>query len=193
MFEVNQPHQIGFHAVDATTGDPVTGLGTSSFTVDIFTIDGTAITDATVLASVSVVNTSGAYYYASYTPKAKGFYYFGISNAAHGIYVADACDIDEANYVLLTQDTPTVGALKPTLPVTLPWQKTGFEQYLLMVIASSDWDVGRKTPNFAHAMTQLDSEGNWLAAPLVIVPGTYHVVIRNNFGVEKVIKAYLEV
>lgn len=183
--EANSNHQIGFYC-------GTTGLITSGFTIDHFTKDGLAV-DSVTLASFTIIEIGGGYYYAQYKPTQSGFYYLGFSKVSISCHVADAIDIDEANFVNLTQDTPTDGALKPTLPQAPPSIATPLDQYLLFVYQSSDWEVGRTATTFAVAVTGLDVDGNWANAPLVISPGTYHIVIRNNYGVVKVIQPFLEV
>lgn len=182
-FEANRLHEFGF------LDDP--GHVTSDYTIDIFHKDGLAVSTST-LTSFTVTQVSSGYYYAQYTPSSAGFYVIGISRT--GIKKAiDVADIEEANFVDLTQDTPTANALKPSLPVVRTPFPVPLNEYVLMVFASSDWDVGRKTAHFAVAMTELDVNGNWRTTPLTISPGTYHIVIQNNIGVQVVIKAYLEV
>lgn len=183
--EANSFHQIGFYCSTA-------GLITSSFAIDHFTKDGSAV-DSVTLASFAIVEIGGGYYYARYKPTQSGFYYLGFSKVSIGCHVADAIDIDEANFVNLTQDTPTDGALQPTLPSAPPSIATPLNQYMLFVFQSSDWEVGRTATTYAIAVTGLDAEGNWTNTPLVISPGTYHIVIRNNYGITKVIQPFLEV
>jgi len=100
-----------------------------------------------------------------------------------------------AQLVNLTQDTGGTGALVPTLPIPFSSGPPAVDlsQYLLMVFQSSDWDVGRIDNTYALGITELDVAGNWITSPIYVISGTYHVIIRNNYGTTKVIKAYLGV
>lgn len=187
-FAASSPHQVAFFVSGGI------GLTLASFHVDIFTCNN-VIVDSKVSSSLQVVELGSGYYYAIYTPDKAGFYILALSNIAHSFHVIDSADIDEANYVFLTKDTPTTNALKPTLPNTEsnPASAGSLDLYLLLVFQSSDWQVGRQTSDWAVTSSGLDSSGNWISTPLVVAPGTYHIVIRNNLGTTKVIKAFLEV
>lgn len=192
-FVANSSHQIAFYQVSGTTG-----LTTSAFNIDFFTFNGDNV-DATVLATFTITEMGEGYYYATYVPDAAGFYILAFSDSL-GTFVADACDIDEANFVNLTQDYPTHNNLKPKLPNTVSLsqgaakdQQQTLQQYLLMLFNSSDWAVGRTSSDWAVASTELDDQGNWQVTPITVSPGTYHVVIRNNFNVTYVFKPNFEV
>jgi hypothetical protein len=180
-------HYIAFYGAGAS------GLTTSSFTIIYFTRDGStinSITDPVTFHSFSIVSVGGGYYYAKYTPSQGGFYYLAFSCAAHSIFIADAADIDELSVINLSQDTSGTNALKP---ITVPGDSTPLNEYILMIFQSSDWQVGRIDNTYAVAMTQLDDQGNWLTTPLAVSPGTYHLVIKNNYGTTQVFKPFLEV
>lgn len=185
-FQAGNYHYFGFYV-------GTTGLTTVDFTIDVFTVDGVAV-DAPTLASFEVIEVSGGYYYAKYLPSKAGFYFIGIHRLA--LHFADSEDISESEFVVnLTQNTGGANALRPA-PfkfLSAGGNSPTLAEYLLMVFQSEDWDVGRKANTFAVAMTKLDVNGNWLTSPLVVSPGTYHIIIRNNFGATKVIKPNLEV
>lgn len=183
-FQAKSYHYFSFHSV--------AGLATIDFTVDVFTIDGVAV-DIPTSDSLEIVEVESGYYYGKYLPSKAGFYFIGLSNVANSLYVTDAEDIEAADFAVnLTQDTGGTNALRPQ-PVSLAKKAPGLDEYLLMVFSSDDWDVGRTTNTYAIATTRLDVHGNWLSAPLVVSPGTYHIIIRNNFGLTRVIKPSLEV
>ncbi len=165
----------------------VGGLVTSDFDIIIFTNNGTAV-DSNTRSSLAIVEVGFGFYYVRYNPSSAGLYYLGLSNVANAINIANSVDIKEATFAVnLTQDTGGVDNLKPNfVGITL-------SEYLLMVFDSGDWQVGRTDNTYAAAMTGLDDEGNWLATPLVISPGTYHIIIRNNFGSTISIATFLEV
>lgn len=182
---VGQNHYVPFYGIS-------TALGTSDFTVDVFFRDFGPVDDAT-RTSLSITEIVTGYYIATYIPTQPGFYYLGISNTPNNLHITEGVDIEEGESVVnLTQDTSGSSVLRPSLPKV---KNSGLDltEYLLMVFESSDWDVGRTDPMFAVASTELDAVGNWLATPLVVSPGTYHIVIQNNFGVVQVIKAHLVV
>lgn len=194
-FVANSSHQIAFYQVDGNTG-----MTTADFTVDFFTFNGDPVDD-TVAATFAITEIGGGYYYATYVPDTAGFYILAFEDVS-GTFVADACDIDEANYVDLSQDYPTHNNLKPGLPQTISLsQGTGavkaqqqtLDQYVLLLFRSADWNVGRTTTDWAVASTELDKDGNWLVTPITVSPDTYHVVIRNNFNVTFVFKPNFEV
>lgn len=175
---INQIHIFPFYVGFA-------GLVTSDFTVVIFTRDTHPVSAAT-LDSLTVTELTGGFYMASYTPDVTGDFLLALSNVAHNVHVIESVDVNEGIIVVdLTQDTPTTNALKPS--------GTNLNEFLLMVFNSHDWDVGKTDTMYALAQTELDVDGNWEATPLVVVPGTYHIIIRNNFGVTKVFKPYLKV
>lgn len=179
-----------FHYVGFFVG--VSGLTTTDFVVDVFTKDGTSV-DAPTLASLEVIEVGVGYYYAKYLPSSSGLYYLGISNSDNFINVGNAVAITEADsYVYLTQDTGGTNALRPTLPFN-KFNPGTISDYVLLVYLSSDWRVGRNANIHAVAVTQLDHGGNWLSSPLTVQHDTYHIVIKNNDGVSRVIKANLEV
>jgi len=193
MAEANRLHVFSF--ID------VPGQSTGSYTIDVFTVDGNAVDSATSdsFQVMEVLNVgSQSYYQGQYTPSKQGYYFLGASNGGTPVF-SDAVDVDEANYVNLTQDTPTVGNLKGRLPVTHfsvkgnPAASAKLSEFLILVINSSDWDLGKTATKFAIASTFMDNDGNWLSHPLVIPPGTYHVIERNNYGTTHVLAAYLEV
>jgi hypothetical protein len=61
------------------------------------------------------------------------------------------------------------------------------------VYNSSDWTSGNTGTFYALDSTQLDSSGNWLTTPIYVIPGTYHIVIRDSTGAVTVLKPYLQV
>lgn len=190
-FQAGFNHYFSFY-------EGTTGLVTTDFTVDYFQVSVNSgplqDVDAGTLASLQIVEVGGGYYYAHYHPTSAGFYFIAISRGSfHG---TDAEDISDADFVSnLTQNTGGPNALRPTLPsfLTAGGRKPHITEYILMVFSSDDWDVGRTKNADAIAMTKLDEDGNWLTSPLPVSPGTYHIVVRNNFGMNKVIKAYLQV
>jgi hypothetical protein len=186
-FLANSNHYISFSST-------ITGLSTSSFTIVHFSKDDVAVDTAT-RNSFKVKEVLPGYYYATYIPTEAGFYYLAFRDTGTStIQITDAADIDIISVVDLTQDTTGVDALKPSLPdVIKEFQGTDLSEYILMVFQSADWQVGRTDNIYAVAMTQLDETGNWLTTPLSISPDTYHLIIRNSFGVTKVFKAFLEV
>lgn len=174
----------------------VTGLTTSNFSIAVFTKDGVAV-DADTRNSFAIVEISGGYYYAKYIPSDTGLYFLAITNVANSVNVSNIADVQAApNVVNLSQDTGGTNSLQPGIPdITIQGlpQQPDISEYILMVFQSSDWQVGRVDNSYAVAMTQLDSQGNWLTTPLSVLPNTYHIIIRNNYGTTKVIQAYLEV
>jgi hypothetical protein len=178
------PHSINLiHVFPFYVG--FAGLQTSDFTVVIFTRDTHPVSLAT-LDSLTITELTGGFYQATYTPDTDGDYMLALSNIAHNVHVIETVDINDGiKAVDLTQDTPTTDALKPS--------GTNLNEYLLMVFNSHDWGVGKTATMYALAQTELDVDGNWEATPLVVVPGTYHIIIRNNFGVTRIVKAYLTV
>lgn len=187
-FQAGNYHYFAFYGV-------VNGLTVLDFTVLVFTVDGVTVDTATS-DSLDVIGVGSGFYYAKYLPSKAGFYYLALSNVAHGIKVADAEDIEASEFVVnLTQDTGGTNALRPIAFKFLSAGGSipGLDEYLLMIFQSDDWKVGRTQNSFAVAMTRLDIHGNWLTSPLVVSPGTYHVIIRNNFGVTRVIKSNLDV
>jgi hypothetical protein len=188
-FQAGSWYYFGFYAT-------ATGLTTSNFTVDKFTKDGVTV-DTNTSTSLIIVEIGSGYYYAKYVPASSGLYVLALSNIANSLHHVDVADIQSApNVSNLNQDTGGVNALKPAVPdvriTGLRFQPI-ISEYILMVFQSSDWQVGRVDNTYAVAMTQLDKNGNWLTTPLPVLPGTYHIIIRNNFGTTKVIRAFLEV
>lgn len=188
------------HYVAFFLGDP--GHTTAEFQIDIFTVDGGPVS-ALTRASFAIVDVGAGYYYAKYVPSTAGFYVFAFSSSTLFVNFVDAADIldvapttaDVIQVVNLTQNTGGTGALKPRLPESFSSGPPAvrLSQFLLMVFRTSDWNVGRQENNFVVAMTELDDVGNWRTSPLAVPHDTYHVIIRNNYKVTKVVKASLEV
>jgi len=165
--------------------------------VDFFTVTNgnstvevsSAVKNSVKLVFIGVSPTTARYYYQfEYTPDVPGYYLFSASSGLALTFVIDGVDIDsEDSYVLLTQ-----GGTQAT-PVDLVPNVKGPQNYILMVFLSSDWQVGRYSPLYAVASTQLDPQGNWLSTPLTVQHGTYHVVVQANDGTQVVIAAFLEV
>lgn len=163
----------------------LTGLTLLGFIIRFFTVDGLPV-DTTTQGSLALEELGFGYYQLSYVPSVIGYHLLIAHNAAHNFDVIDGVDITDAkSYLNLTQDTGGFDNLQPT---SIP----NISSYLLMVFLSSDWQVGRTDPTFAVASTGLDANGNWLATPLVIQHGTYHIVVRSNTSTV-VIKPFLEV
>lgn len=163
-----QPHYEPFY-----TG--ATGRTIANFQVKVFTINFQPV-DAATSSSLQITEVGNGYYYATYTPSAAGFYYLGLFDTTDSVAVAKGADILAADAVSnVTQNTGGTNALQVT-------QVSDPQDFLLFLFNASDWQVGNTNPQFAVASTQLDSGGNWLSQPLVVTPGTYVVVIQNNFG-----------
>lgn len=94
-------------------------------------------------------------------------------------------DVYDVSVINLTQNYGGTNALLPL--------GGDLSSYILMIFNSSDWEVGNCDNTYAIAMTELDDSGNWQVSPLSIVPGTYHLIIRNNFGITTVFRPYLSV
>lgn len=179
MADTGSVYQIPFFSTNGS-------ISIDDFTIDIFTLEGVDV-DSTVLDSLSIASLGVSDYWAlQFTPTQSGTYIIAAHDTADNIRIVQNISIDEADvFVNLTQNTGGANNLKPN--------GNNLDQFLLMVFVSSDWEVGRTDNSYAAAITQMDPTGNWITTPLVITPGTYHIVIRNNFGVTTVIAAYLEV
>lgn len=181
-FAVNSPHYMPFYATSGTTG-----IILSSLTVIVFTCNGTAVGSAT-RASLTLTEVGFGYYYASYTPKVAGKYVLALSSGA--VKAIDVADIDDTEAAVnLTQNYGGTNALRPSLHGGL--QSYGIAAYVLFIFSSKDWDLGKTAASNAVGSTELDSNGNWKTSTLTVVPGTYHVVIRHNSGINYVIQPYL--
>lgn len=163
----------------------ITGITLVDFTRIFFTVDGLPVNIDTQ-NSLILVELGFGYYQFEYIPTVVGYHLLVMHNSARNFDVVDGVDITSAlSYVNLTQDTGGTDNLKADT-VDDP------ASYLLMAFLSSDWQVGRTDPTYAVASTQLDDSGNWLATPLVIQHGIYHIVIQSNITAI-VISAFLEV
>lgn len=183
-FQAGSNHYVGFYVGQ-------TGLVTSDFTVDVFTVNGSLV-DVATSSSLAMAEVGGGYYFATYIPSTAGRYFLGFTYLT--FHIADCEEmLDSPAVVELTQNTGGTNALRPTLPKTSGAVGTTLSQYLLMVFQASDWKVGRTDNSFAFAITQLDDSGNWLSSPLAVSPGTYTILIRNNSGLTMVIQPNLEV
>ena len=187
-------HHVPFYAIQ--TGTPNTPINLvyamlgGNIEVVYFTVtngNSTVNVSSAVTRSLKLVYVGSGFYQFEYTPDVPGYYFFSATSALlDGVYtyVVDGVDIDsEDSYVLLTQTTPP--GLVPNV--------VGPQNYILMIFLSSDWQVGRHSPLYAVASTQLDSQGNWLSTPLTVQHGIYHVVVQANDGTQVVIAAFLEV
>lgn len=173
--EVGTAHQLPFFA-------GIGGLSILDVAVFVFSVDGQAVS-TNVSNSLQITEVISGYYLASYVPDTQGFH--NLCFAINGFNICEGVDISEVDQVVnLIQDTGGVNALKVT-------QVLNPDEFMLFVFASSDWAVGRTGTSYSQASTELDTNGNWLATPLVVQPGTYHIVIMDNFGTIKVIKPNL--
>ena len=183
MWPVGQTRLIEFWIADIDSV-PVTTCTLDSFTIT-FTRDGVACTDP-----LSLVNNGAGSYCLSYTPSAAGRDIININDVTHDLHYCDIETISlssdgSSTTVLLTQNTPTANALQVTIADP--------SSYTLYVYNSSDWTGGNTDTFYALDSTQLDSSGNWLTTPIYVIPGTYHIVIRNGAGAVQVLMAYLQV
>lgn len=170
---------IQFWIADVNS-NPITDCTLASFTIT-FTRNGVTCTDP-----LTLVNNGGGSYCLEYTPSAAGCDVINIDDNVNDLHYCDIEVIDPTSDVLtLTQDYGGSGALKVGIPKSAT--------YTLYVYNSSDWATGNTATYMAIAYTALDSSGNWLTPSLYVVPGTYHIVIRNGAGAVQVLKAYLQV
>ena len=181
MLPVGQIRLIQFW-IASVTSVPVTTCTLDSFTIT-FTRDGVACTDP-----LSLVNNGAGSYCLQYTPSAAGRDVINIDDAVNDLHYCDIETISadlSSDAILLTQNTPTANALKVTA--------SSPSSYTLYVYNSSDWASGNTDTFYALDSTQLDSYGNWLTTPIYVIPGTYHIVIRDNTGTVTVLMPYLQV
>ena len=183
MTSVGQPRLIQFW-IRNVASVPITTCTLASFVIT-FAREGIACTDP-----LSLVNNGGGSYCLSYTPSAVGRDVIYIDDNVNDLHYCDIETISvsgdgSSTAVSLTQNTPTPNALQVTVP--------NASSYTLYVYNSSDWTGGNTDTFYALDSTQLDSSGNWLTTPIYVIPGTYHIVIRNGAGAVQVLMAYLTV
>ena len=185
MWPVGQTRLIEFWIANVASV-PVTTCTIASFAIT-FKRDGVTCTDP-----LSFVNNGGGSYCLSYTPSAAGRDIINIDDNVNDLHYCDIETISvtsdgggSSTVVSLTQDTPTSNALQVTVP--------NASSYTLYVYNSSDWTTGNTDTSQALDSTQLDSSGNWLTTPIYVIPGTYHIVIRNGAGAVQVLMTYLTV
>jgi hypothetical protein len=168
--------------IASTAGVPITTCTLDSFTIT-FTRNGIICTD-----SLSLVNNGAGSYSLQYTPSTAGQDVITIDYSVNGLHYCDIGTISadfSSSAILLTQNIPTSNALMVTVPNP--------SSYTLYVYNSSDWASGNTDTFYALDSTQLDSYGNWLTTPIYVIPGTYHIVIRDNTGTVTVLMPYLQV
>lgn len=179
MATVGETRLIRFWIADVNS-NPITTCTLANFAIT-FTRNGVACTDP-----LTLLNIGGGTYDLEYTPSAAGRDIIQIDDNTDDLHYTDIAVIEPGSDVVsLTQNTPTTNALQ----VTVPNPST----YTLYVYDSSDWATGNTDTFDALAFTQINSSGNWLTATLYVIPGTYHIVIRNGSGAVQVLKAYLQV
>jgi hypothetical protein len=181
MWPVGQIRLIQFW-IASVTSVPVTTCTLASFTIT-FTRNGVTCTDP-----VTLVNVGGGSYQLQYTPSAAGRDVINIDDNVNDLHYCDIETISDeigSDAILLTQNTPTANALRVTA--------ANPTSYTLYVYNSSDWTSGNTGTFYALDSTQLDSSGNWLTTPIYVIPGTYHIVIRDSTGAVTVLKPYLQV
>jgi hypothetical protein len=188
-YVIGRTHYVDFRVVDLQS-NPIAGLHLSDFVV-VFTRD-----NVTTGETLTLTDLGGGRYSATYLPANAGFYYLELYHVASDIRVIDEQEIDAAgsggsggessSSVSLSQDYGGIGALRPVF--------SNPQNYVLYIFRSQDWQNGHMDSSYAVTLTELDSSGNWLSSPLLVIPGTYHVVcINSSIGDTRVIRAFLEV
>lgn len=183
--QANDIHYFAFYG-------HVTGLILSNFVIDRFTKDGFVV-DSTTSSTLALVEVGVGYYYIKYIPSSAGIYVLALSNVAHSINEVDIIEIEGADEAIeLTQNTGGVDNLKPNITSKF-YPDINYADFLLMIFDSVDWQVGRTDDDFAIGTSELDSLGNWVEDSIIVSPGTYHILIRDNIDTTFVIKPFFTV
>jgi hypothetical protein len=185
MSTVGRLRFIEFRVVDVNS-NPVTGLTLANFTV-IFTRDNVACADA-----LNLVDNGTGHYVLEYTPSVVGHDYIELYNVTNDVRPSDAEDIIDVagssgltpNTVNLTQDTGSIGRYKITF--------ANPQTYSVYVFNSQDWQSGLTSSANALVGTTIDTFGNWVSTPLVVLHGTYHIVAISS-STSIVLSAFLQV
>jgi hypothetical protein len=183
MATVGNTRYIEFRVVDINN-NPVTTLTLADFSV-IFTRNNAACGD-----TLSLVNNGTGHYVLTYIPSAVGHDYVELYNVANDVRPSDAEDVQSGalvgtDTVGLTQDYGSVGRYKITFADP--------QTYSVYVFNSQDWQTGLTSPASALIGTTIDTFGNWISTPLMVLHGTYHIVAIKNTGASVVLSAFLQV
>ncbi len=183
MLPIGLPVYVDIRVVD-NGSSPVTGLTQGDFSI-IFRRDNADCSDP-----LSFLNYGDGSYTFFYTPTAPGHDYLDLYNAANDIRTLYTEDIVSPRSIIGGSDAVTVdqnytgaGNLEVTQPDPISW--------VLLIFASTDWDLGNRADADAIGLTTVDSLGNWIN-PITVTPGRYHIVVRNPPTVV-IMKAYFEI
>jgi len=129
---------------------------------------------------LSLTNNGDGSYTLSYVPSSTGNDFIDVFDPVDGLRISDSADIFEPNFVSSTVYLNQNYGGTNNLLVIVPYPNT----YVLYVFDSSQWVLGNQTPDFALGTTALTTNGDWVNSILVVVPGTYHIVIMDSTTTE---------